>query len=378
MCLLSGCGKVQAANPAMLRILKLGLDDLRDKYLSDLVCDEPDKMEQYLQRWSRSMEMMPASLHWRNADGEPVDCACSGALLASAPDKESRRIMLRCIKKTQKNNWFSLINQDLTSLQQQYHKIMDEKNRLEEIVEQRTLALTRHANELERANKELDQFAYITSHDLKAPLRAINNLAQWIEEDIGDSFTEETREQMNLLRGRVHRMEGLIDGILQYSRVDRVHSEATRVDVKSLLEEALDTLSPPAGFTVEIAPDMPILKADHVKLFQVFTNLISNAVKYHDRPDGRIQIGVCEKDGWYEFSVSDDGPGIEPQYHDRIFQIFQTLQARDHTESTGVGLTVVKKIIEEPGGYIYVESDIGKGATFRFTWPKFPARGEKT
>jgi len=230
--------------------------------------------------------------------------------------------------------------------------------------------LRQKADELERSNRELDQFAYVTSHDLKAPLRAIANLSQWIEEDIGEQLEGDTRKQMDLLRGRVNRMEDLIEGILQYSRLGRVAVDIETVDVGELLAETIDTLAPPEGFIIEVGSDMPILETAKIRLSQVFANLISNAIKYHDREDGHIQVSVTDAGEFYEFTVADDGPGIAPEYHDKVFQIFQTLIAKDTRESTGVGLTLVKKIVEDQGGTIELESETGQGADFRFTWLK--------
>ncbi len=238
-----------------------------------------------------------------------------------------------------------------------------QRNRAREVLIEKT-------QELERSNKELDQFAYVTSHDLKAPLRAIANLSQWIEEDAGDALKGEVREHFDTMRGRVHRMEALIDGILQYSRVGRTQVDISSVDTASMLHEIIDSLAKPEGFNITIQDGMPIFTTARVRLQQVFSNLIGNAIKYHDRPDGHVTVSVQDAGKYYEFAVSDDGPGIAPQYHEKIFVIFQTLTARDKKESTGIGLTIVKKIVEEQGGAIRLESEEGKGATFRFTWPK--------
>lgn len=223
---------------------------------------------------------------------------------------------------------------------------------------------------LERANAELSQFAYIVSHDLKAPLRAISNLSQWIEEDLAEVMSGETRNHMALLRGRVRRMEEMISGILEYSRIGRVQAAMVTVDVAALITEIGDMLGLPAGFRIEIEDDLPILRTPRLRLNQVLTNLIGNAVKHHHRDHGLIRIGCKDLGERYEFSVSDDGPGIAPEFHDKIFMIFQTLQPRDKLDSTGIGLTLVKKIVEELGGRIEVESQPGAGTTFRFTWPK--------
>ncbi len=227
--------------------------------------------------------------------------------------------------------------------------------------------------ELESINRELEQFAYVTSHDLKAPLRAIANLSQWIEEDLQAVMTDDTRKQMALLRGRVKRMEALINGILQYSRAGRVDMEIETVDVAELLAEILDGLDYPDDFHIDILSEMPVLETARVPLTQVFSNLISNAIKYHEGPGGRVLISMKDRGEYYEFSVADNGPGIAPEYHEKVFKIFQTLQARDKLESTGVGLTLVKKIVEELGGEVTLDSAEGEGATFRFTVLKQPA-----
>lgn len=223
---------------------------------------------------------------------------------------------------------------------------------------------------LEDRNRELEQFAYVASHDLKAPLRAIANLSEWIEEDLSGRLPEENQQQLHLLRGRVHRMEALINGLLEYSRVGRVESPVERVSLSMLLDEVIDSIDPPDTFTITIPPDLPTLITKRLPLRQVFANLISNAVKHHDRPDGQVRIGVKDLGDRYEFSVADDGPGIAPEYHRKIFMIFQTLQARDVKESTGVGLSIVKRIVETEGGTIRLDSEEGAGTTFYFTWNK--------
>lgn len=239
-----------------------------------------------------------------------------------------------------------------------------------------TNVLTQTTANLEKRNTELDQFAYIVSHDLKAPLRAIGNLAQWLEEDLEEHLTEETRHQMNLLRGRVHRMEALINGLLQYSRVGRLRTELQLVDVEALLADVIDSLAPPPEFTITVMPDMPTLWTEQLPLEQVFANLISNGIKHHPRPDGQIVISVQEYAHYYEFAVTDNGLGIAPEFHDKVFVMFQTLEPRDKVDNTGVGLAIVKKIIEDKGGTITVESARNQGATFRFTWPKQPMEPE--
>ena len=235
-----------------------------------------------------------------------------------------------------------------------------------------TTVLAQTTSNLEKRNAELDQFAYIVSHDLKAPLRAIANLSQWLEEDLAHCLTEETRHQMDLLQGRVHRMEALINALLQYSRVGRFRTELELVDMEILLAEVIDSLAPPPEFTITVMPEMPTVWIERVPLEQIFANLIGNGIKHHHRRDGQIVISAQEHPDSYEFAVADNGPGIAPEFHEKVFVMFQTLEPRDKVESTGVGLAIVKKIIEDKGGTIVLESALNQGATFRFTWPKQP------
>lgn len=223
---------------------------------------------------------------------------------------------------------------------------------------------------LKKRNQELDRFAYVTSHDLKAPLRAIANLATWLGEDLDGQIPEENQQQLRLMQSRVNRMDGLIQGLLEYSRVGKKLTPKKIVNVGDLVNDVIDSLSPSSGFTINVADNMPTLKTQALLLRQVFSNLISNGIKYHPQNSGKITISVEEQDECYQFGVCDDGLGIEPQYHERIFSIFQTLQARDTFESTGIGLSIVKKIVEGQGGKIWVESQLGEGATFYFTWHK--------
>jgi PAS domain S-box-containing protein len=221
---------------------------------------------------------------------------------------------------------------------------------------------------INQRNQELDQFAHIVSHDLKAPLRAIANLSEWIEEDLADQVPPETKQSLDLLRSRVHRMEALINGLLAYAKINHQNTPSETFAVGDLLHEIIDSLDIPPEFTVQIPADLPTLNTSRLLLNQVLTNLISNAIKHHDRPDGRVEITVQPQSHGYEFIIADDGPGIAPKHHERVFGIFQTLASRDQKESTGVGLAIVKKIVQRIGGHIQLESQPNQGATFRFTW----------
>lgn len=236
--------------------------------------------------------------------------------------------------------------------------------------EQRTRELERLTRALEATNKELDQFAYAASHDLKAPLRGIRNLAQWIQDDSGDTLSTESKEHLRLMYDRVQRMEALVDGMLAYARATKKQTSRQRVDVGRLVREVVEMLDPPSRVTIHIAPELPTVEADRIPLQQVVMNLLSNAIK-HGRADAPlIEVGCADVEDEHDFKVSDNGPGIPADARDRIWEIFQTLESRDKVEGSGIGLAVVKRIVESQGGRAWVESVPGAGATFHFTWPK--------
>jgi PAS domain S-box-containing protein len=225
---------------------------------------------------------------------------------------------------------------------------------------------------LEETNKELDNFAYIVSHDLKAPLRGIGSLANWLVTDYRDRMDKEGAEIIDLMINRVERMKNFIDGILQYSRVSRVKENYVDLNLNELVSEVIEMLSPPENIHIKVDTVLPVVKGERIYIQQVFQNLMSNSIKFMDKPEGFININCTDTGDYWELSVADNGSGIDEKYFNKIFMIFQTLQPRDKFESTGVGLSIVKKIIETNGGKIWVESEVGKGATFYFTLPKNP------
>ncbi len=282
-------------------------------------------------------------------------------------------------------------NQMLEQIQQQNLSMLKNKAELEEKVKLRTADITA-TNELltkeiaerkkievgqdkllktiEKTNEELKDFAYIISHDLKAPLRGISTLADWIATDYADKLDDDGKEQLKLLTARVNRMHNLIEGVLQYSRVGRIRETQVEVSLNELVTEVIDMICPPENINITVETELPTIVCEKTRIMQVFQNLLSNAVKYIDKPEGKIQIVCTEQNDVWQFSISDNGPGIEPKYFERIFQIFQTLAPKDSFESTGVGLTVAKKIVEMYGGRIWLESVPTEGTTFYFTISK--------
>ena len=223
---------------------------------------------------------------------------------------------------------------------------------------------------LERSFKELDQFAYVASHDLKAPLRGIANLSQWVEEDLGERMTDDSRAHLHLLRSRVARMEALIEGILSYARAGRTVGKIEEVDTRALVQDVISLLASPRDVVIEIPDVMPVMRTERVPLQQMFLNLVGNALKHGRGPDARVEVGVAKAGPHVEFWVRDNGPGIAPEYHDRVWGMFQMLQPRDKVEGTGIGLSIVKKLAESRGGRAWVVSKLGEGASFHFVWPE--------
>jgi len=232
----------------------------------------------------------------------------------------------------------------------------------------------RQRNELERSNADLEEFAYVASHDLKAPLRGIAHLAQWITEDIGSAASAETTENLKLLQGRVLRLQSLLDGLLAYSRIGHTHTPAEVVDIGELVRDVTALLAPTAGFEVAFEGDVSKILTHRMPIHVVLENLIGNALKHHDRAAGRITVSARQVETSVEFRITDDGPGILPQFQERVFQIFQTLASRDQTESSGIGLAIVKRKVQGHGGRIWIESaPPARGTSFVFTWKEAAA-----
>jgi two-component system sensor kinase FixL len=223
---------------------------------------------------------------------------------------------------------------------------------------------------VEDSNRELSSFAHVVSHDLKAPLRAIDSLLKWLVAYYGERLDAEGRGVVNLLLARVKRMHDLIDGILEYSRAGRALEEMADVDLATLVPDGVSALTPPEHVSVSLDGEFPVVRLSRVKLEQVFQNLLANAIKYSDKPQGLIRVGCSDVGECWKFAVSDNGPGIAEKDQERIFELFQTLAPQDQSDSTGVGLAVVKKIVETYGGRVWVESKNGEGSTFYFTLPK--------
>lgn len=246
----------------------------------------------------------------------------------------------------------------------------DELKRLSNALNIMAIKLNKSFSDLEQKNQELDQFAYAVSHDLKAPLRGMYNIITWIEEDLPDQLSEQLATYHTKLKGRIVRLENLINGLLAYARIGREQHVIEQFNLHELLKNIVDLVIPPQ-YTVHVYNQISIVKAEKIKLEQVLTNLLSNAVKFQPSSGSTtITVSCKELPDYYEFSVIDKGVGIAPEYHQKIFGMFQTLREKHETESTGMGLAIVKKIIDDQKGNINVISEPGKGSAFVFTWPK--------
>ncbi len=247
---------------------------------------------------------------------------------------------------------------------------INERKKAEKSLEKLNKDLKSTVALLTQSNRQLQEFTYLAAHDLKTPLRGISTIAQWLVDDYQEKFDDEGRQQINLLVKRVTRISELINAILQYSTIARNRHKECPVDLNTLVETVLIGIEPPPNIEITFNKELPVVICGEKHIQQVFYHLLTNAIKFMDRPDGHITIDYTDKGDLWEFSVSDNGPGIAPQHFERIFQLFQILGDRDQSEGIGMGLTLVRKIVEMYSGKIEIKSNIGEGSTFFFTLPK--------
>jgi signal transduction histidine kinase len=275
-----------------------------------------------------------------------------------------KKISKRISKMTGMANAIATGNYDV-NIQDTGH---DELSSLGHSLNRMAYELSKNISLLKKSNEELDQFAHIVSHDLKGPLRGIDHIVTWIEEDHKRELSPKVAEYVEIIKRRVTRAENLIAGLLSYARTGKEKTDKEPVDVNVLVSEVLDNISTnDMQITVK---KLPTIQTEKILLYQVFYNLITNAIKYNDKDNGEIKIYHKAHDDGFEFFVEDNGIGIAEHYHKRIFVIFQTLNDTGSYESTGVGLAIVKKILDSKKKRISVHSEPGKGSVFSFTWPK--------
>lgn len=261
-----------------------------------------------------------------------------------------------------------------TALANTQRDLVRERARLAHALEE----LEARNRETEQINRALDEFAHAVSHDLKTPLRAITNHARWLGEDAVPALDENAREHLDRIVDRAQRLRRMIDAVLEYARAGRRQAQPEDIDVASLIAEVIDLIDVPSGVEIEVAPALPVVRAPRSPLHQILLNLIGNAVRHAgDGESPRVCVDVAETGAEWIFSVTDNGPGVPPRLHERVWQLFGTA-AGDGAESSGIGLAVVRRLVESNGGGVALESEAGAGATFRFTWPRPSAPGRRT
>lgn len=233
-------------------------------------------------------------------------------------------------------------------------------------------AFKNKANKIRQSNEELERFAFIAAHDLKTPLRAVESLSEWLEEDLAENIPPKSKQHLNEMRSRIRLMDRLLDDTLEYARIDtKMNPKTNELVIGTLLvDDIVSLLNPPAGFTIKVDKRLSEILLLRFPVQQVLYNLMRNALVHHDKPTGVIEISIEETDKHYQFCISDDGPGIDSRYHQKIFEMFQTLQPYDKNKGRGIGLAIVRKIITSSGEQISLKSAPGQGAQFCFTWPK--------
>lgn len=257
--------------------------------------------------------------------------------------------------------------EDVTEYRQAVQALRRAHDDMEERVRSRT-------SELEAANRELAEFAYVVSHDLKAPLRGVSLLSEWLAQDYAAQLGPEGVGLFDKLRHRVQEMHALVDGVLAYTRIGHAVEDDVEIHLGRLLLDVVQSLGSPEGIRFDFPSSLPGIRGRPQQVRQVFQNLLDNAVKFMGKPEGTVSVHARREAAGWEFAVVDTGPGIDARHHTRIFQIFQRLDPGRNTPGTGIGLSLVKRIIDARGGRIAVESGEGSGTTFRFIWPDEPRR----
>lgn len=238
-----------------------------------------------------------------------------------------------------------------------------QRKRTERELEQKRAALA-------RSNADLSEFASAVSHDLRTPLDGVRTLAQFILEDNAGKLPSRSDRHLQQMTQRIERLSRLLESLLEYARANTGAGARTPVDLAAMIDEIRQLLDPPAGFRIVVEGELPAIETDRTPLMQVVQNLVNNAIKHHDRQEGIVTITGRDLGASIELSVRDDGPGIEPQYREQIFGLFQQLQPRDRVEGSGMGLALVKKIVARRGGTIRITDNADRGVTFVFTWAR--------
>jgi signal transduction histidine kinase len=245
------------------------------------------------------------------------------------------------------------------------------RKKAEDMLEALNKDLESTVQQLTQANRELKEFTHIAAHDLKSPIRAIGSLAGIISNDCRHLLNEQCKIHLDMLVQRAQRLNDFINDILKYSNLEHSVPQKEKVDTNKIAKDMIDQIGiTNKTFEITVENQLPVILCQKTHITQIFESLLDNSIKYMDKPNGLIRINCVEQNDFWQFSVADNGPGIDKKHFDTIFQIFQTLNRRDALEAAGIGLSFVRKIIELYGGKVWVESKIGEGSTFFFTLPK--------
>ncbi len=224
--------------------------------------------------------------------------------------------------------------------------------------------------ELKKIQKEFEDFVFTVSHDFKAPIRSIKNLSEWIEEDFGDQVPEEARKNLELIQDRVRKLGKMVDGMVELSRAGKGSLQIEPLNFEACVHDVVRKLQLSEEIVVAVQSEIPEFETDPTRFQQVLSHLIENAIKFNNSEHPRVELFAREAGEFFEISVKDNGPGIDTKYNEKIFKVFSSLIPQSQMENTGMGLPIAKKIIEDSGGTIEMESKSQEGATFRFFWPK--------
>ncbi|MEG3755035.1 sensor histidine kinase [Psychromonas arctica] len=324
----------------------------------------------------------PSVIKWILAGGIAISLLLGIAIYALLVSIERARSIIHLSEqlKTQNSSLEKKVTQRTQSLADKNSQLKENVDMLEKQrillsrlmkeAEQAKVDAQSYAEDLARSNKELDEFAYVASHDLKAPLRGIEQLATWVMEDIEEGDLEEIPDHLKMMRNRIGRLESLLNDLLEYSQINHRSDSVSEIDSRVLINELFVLVSPLNSFSLTIDDQMPVFSTFRAPFEQVIRNFLNNAIKHHHKDQGEIQVSCLDKGEFYQFSIKDDGPGISEQYQEEIFKMFKTLKPRDETEGSGMGLALIKKIVEYYNGHVDIESAEGKGCIFYFTWPK--------
>lgn len=331
-------GIVRSWNPAAERLLGYRADEMIGQPLTRLLPDDRrDEETMILERIGRGQRVVHFETVRRRRDGSLVDVS-----LTISPIRSRNGIVIGASK----------IMRDISERKRQEND------------------LRRRNAELQQLNKELDDFVYTASHDLRSPLNGIGSVVQWILDD-DTSLAGESRSRLSLIQGRLERMKALLNDIRDFARAGQLTAPSgTTMTAADLVAEVLNTSHIPPGFSVSGAADLERIQVTRIPLEQILHNLIGNAIKHHDQPTGHVTVSAEVNGQWHRFWVVDDGPGVPEPYRDVVFEMFKTLKSRDEVEGSGMGLALVRKLVERMGGHCGVEGATIRGARFWFDWPR--------